>query len=297
MHPIELSILLHRAVEARVGRILELTSADGWLEDPDAVHDVRVASRRLRAALDLADSEVYPGFRRHRRRAVRLTRALGATRELDVHLSKLSSLASGLTLPGGHEVLEHALETFDRGRRRARRSMLARIGRLDFTEFRGLLAVEALPRPFESTGLHGAVNALLGPRIQCALLPLEEELESEDPPALHLVRIQMKKLRYALEILGAAFPEPPEAWLARLKTLQTALGEHHDWALLETELWRLHAALTERQRPALASGTLDLLGEVVEQRRAAFEALRRAWSGPRLADAKAGLALPGDGGA
>jgi CHAD domain-containing protein len=297
MHPIELSILLHRAVEARVGRILELTAAEGWLADPDAVHDVRVASRRLRAALDLADMEVYPGFRKHRRRAVRLTRALGGTRELDVHLAKLASLGSGLNLPGGHEILEHALEVFDRSRRKARRSMLARISRLDLADFRGLLAVEALPRPFESTGLHGAVNALLGPRIESALLPFDEELATEDPLALHQVRIQVKKLRYALEVLGAAFPEAPAAWLARLKLLQTALGEHHDWALLESGLWKLHAALTERQRPALASGTLDLLGEVVEQRRAAFEALRRVWAGPRLAEARLQLALPADGGA
>lgn len=297
MHPIELSILLHRAVEARVQRILELTGAEGWLQDPDAVHDVRVASRRLRAALDLADAEVYPGFRKHRRRAVRLTRILGATRELDVHLDKLLSLGSGLTLPGGHEVLEHALEAFDRGRRKARAAMIRKIGCLDFQAFQGLLAVEALPRPFESSGLHGAVNVLLAPKIQGALEPLDEPLETEDPLALHQVRIQMKKLRYALEILGGAYPEPPAAWLARLKDLQTALGEHHDWALLETGLWTLHAALTERQRPALASGTLDLLGEVVEQRRAAFEALRKTWAGPGQTEAMAELVLPADGAA
>ena len=296
MHPVELSLLLHRAVEARVGRILELSAQEGWLEDPDAVHDVRVASRRLRAALDLSDPEVYPAFRKHRARAVRLTRALGCTRELDVHLDRLASLGMGLTAPGGHEVLEHALESFDRRRRKARRAMTGRVGRLKLEDFRGLLELKALPRPFVSAGLEGAVSALLSPLLPLALSPLEEALDTEDAPRLHRMRIQVKKLRYALEILGPAFPAPPEPWLARLRDLQTALGEHHDWTLLEADLWRLHGSLTERRRPALASGTLDLLGEVVERRRSAFEALRRTWGAPGLSDARAQLALPAEGG-
>jgi len=226
------------AVEARVGRILELSAPEGWLEDPDAVHDARVASRRLRAALDLADPEVYPAFRKHRTRAVRLTRALGCTRELDVHLDRLASLGAGLTAPGGHEVREHALESFDRRRRKARRSMTVRVGRLKLEDFRGLLDLKALPRPFVSAGLEGAVSALLSPLLPPALSPLEEALDTEDAPRLHRMRIEVKKLRYALEILGPAFPAPPEPWLARLRDLQTVLGDHHDWTLLETGLWR-----------------------------------------------------------
>ena len=227
---------------------------------------------------------------------MRLTRALGCTRELDVHLDRLASLGAGLTAPGGHEVLEHALESFDRRRRKARRSMTVRVGRLKLEDFRGLLDLKALPRPFVSAGLEGAVSALLSPLLPPALSPLEEALDTEDAPRLHRMRIEVKKLRYALEILGPAFPAPPEPWLARLRDLQTVLGDHHDWTLLETGLWRLHGALTERRRPALASGALDLLGEVVERRRSAFEAIRRTWGPPGLADARAQLALPADGG-
>jgi CHAD domain-containing protein len=61
--------------------------------DPEAVHDMRVASRRLRAAL-LLGREIFPARRRFRRfeRSIRdLTEALGHVRDLDVLLDYLES--------------------------------------------------------------------------------------------------------------------------------------------------------------------------------------------------------------
>jgi CHAD domain-containing protein len=61
--------------------------------DPEAVHDMRVASRRLRAAL-LLGREIFPARRRFRRfeRSIRdLTDDLGHVRDLDVLLDYLES--------------------------------------------------------------------------------------------------------------------------------------------------------------------------------------------------------------
>ena len=91
--------------------------------------------------------------------------------------------------------------------------------------------------------------------------------------------MRLKKLRYAVEALEAAFAEPPAAILKELRGLQTLLGEHHDLATLEALLWKAEEGLRERGRAALGAGVLDLLGSVAEARRAAFDAFVRAASG------------------
>lgn len=65
--------------------------------DVDAVHDMRVGSRRLRAALDVF-AAAFPGaeFRRLHRETARLTDELGAVRDHDVMLERLRRLRRGL---------------------------------------------------------------------------------------------------------------------------------------------------------------------------------------------------------
>ena len=276
MLPLELSTLLHRALEGRLDRLLQLAGREGWLQEVDAVHDVRVASRRLRTVLDLADPNCYPSFRKQRKRARALTRALGATRELDVHVAQLGQLGGELTDPARHAVLEHVLEVFDLKRSKARARMVREVMRVDIGELAGL-------RNAVLTGTAGelptALKDLLEPRLRATLEAARQRIAMEDAPALHRLRIGIKKLRYTVEVLAEALPPAAEAWLSRLKDFQGALGDHHDWITLEAELWELHARLTSRRRPALAAGTLELLGGIVDHRRTAFEALPTA-AGP-----------------
>lgn len=274
MQPLELSILLHRALEARLERILQLTAEDGWLEDVDAVHDVRVASRRLRTVLGFIDPERYPGLRSLRKRAKALTRALGATRELDVHMQKLAALGPELIDQTGHAVLEHVLETFDRRRSKARRRMVRGVGRVKIQELLRLRVVE--DPPAGEVEAAEAARALLQPMLDRALSGLAERVAAEDAARLHPLRIDLKKLRYAVEVLAEALPGAATEWLARFKTFQGALGEHHDWTVLEGDLWELHAFLTSNRRAALAAGTLDLLGIAIEHRSRAFADIQAA---------------------
>lgn len=63
--------------------------------DPEALHDMRVASRRLRAAVE-AFGVCYRGkeFRRIARQTKELTRALGDVRDRDVLLERLDAYAA-----------------------------------------------------------------------------------------------------------------------------------------------------------------------------------------------------------
>ncbi len=273
MYCLELSILLHRALEGRVDSLMSALSVNQWQEDPEGLHEVRVASRRVRAVLDLVEPGLYPGFKRQSRKLKGLTRALGRTREMDVHIAILEEM--GFRVPGLSTCsgMEHALEVIERHRRRARRTMARELAPLSLKHLPQLLMVPSLPDPFRQGDLPGAIWDCLEPWLAGAF-PEPQLLDQEDPRALHALRIRVKRLRYALEVLGPGFTTAPEAQLKHLRALQTALGNHHDRATLEALLTDLHRGLAARGRPVLAVGVQDLLVQLGEERLIGFEQFR-----------------------
>ena len=272
MHCAELSILLHRALEARVEILMNELSRPDWQGDGEALHDVRVASRRVRAVLDMVEPDLYPGFKRQGRKVKRLTRTLGLTREMDVHVSILEELGRRTPALQG-PAMEHALEVVEGRRRKARKAMLRELAGFSLKSLPQLLQVPSLPDPFRIGDLAGSVWGCLEPSLEGAF-PAPLLLDQEDARALHLLRIRVKRLRYALEVLDPAFPVPQNHPLGLLKAMQTALGDHHDRAVLEAQLADLHRGLEQRGRPHLAGGTLDLLTHLGEERLIAFEQFR-----------------------
>ena len=132
------------AVSVRAEEVFE--HADGVLdtEDVERVHDMRVATRRLRAVLEVFE----PAFERAAHREVladvkALADALGARRDPDVQLAALSALAAALPQedqPGldvfaarlateqaeGNRSLAQALDTIDaHGLRERLRALVA----------------------------------------------------------------------------------------------------------------------------------------------------------------------------
>lgn len=291
MRSLELSILLHRALEARVDYLAGLLAQPGWQEDPEQLHQVRVGSRRVRSVLDLVQPELYPGFKRHGRKLKRLTRALGSSRELDVHAMHLQDLAARVPGLATGAALDHALEVLETLRAGARKKMARDLAGKPFKNLSGLLAVPSLSDPFQAGNLAEDVWDALAPLLEGAFAPLPGLLDKEDASSLHGVRIQVKRLRYSLEVLGAAFPQAPEARLRQLKDLQTALGEHHDLVMLEALLQGIYGGLKERNRKVLASGTLEVLAYVGEARLNAFDRFRGVARGLALREFRASVRL------
>lgn len=273
MFCLELAVLLHRALEARVGALMNLLADPRWQADPDGLHDVRVATRRVRAVLDLVQPDIYPGHKRQARRLRQLTRALGRTREMDVHMAILEDLGRQVRQSAGAAALEHLLEAIGRHQRKARKAMAGTLERLDLKHLPHLLEVPSLPDPFRTGDLAGSIWSALEPWLEGAF-PAPALLDQDDPGALHALRIRVKRLRYALEVLAAGFPVQPEAQLKHLRALQTALGEHHDRATLEAFLERLHRGLADRGRTLLAAGAQAFRVHVGEERLIAFEQYR-----------------------
>jgi CHAD domain-containing protein len=299
MHPAELAILLHRALEVRLAGLRALLATEGWAGEEEPLHQVRVAARRLGAVLDLVDPEAYPGHKGRRRALKRLVDILGLPRELDVHAFQLERRRREATEPLRAALLEHLLEEVDRARSKARRAMHRELEELRLPDLDKLLEVPSLPAPFQPTSLQEAAWACLEPRAEAALGDLAALAVQEDPPALHKARVRIKKLRYAVEALEGAFAEPPEAVLKDLRALQTTLGDHHDLAALEALLWEAEGRLRDHGRGLLAGGALELLGDVAGARRAAFARFNAAAAGQEPAafarTIRPALGLPASG--
>ena len=87
-----------KAIEARLEKMLSLADSVRAAEDVEAVHDMRVASRRLRAALSVFASTFPPKeFSRFDKDVKMVTDALARARDLDVMIETVSKLA--LTIP------------------------------------------------------------------------------------------------------------------------------------------------------------------------------------------------------
>lgn len=274
--PSALTLLLHRALQPRLVCLLRLCGTEAWQADPETLHEVRIASRRVRAVLDLMDLRAYPDLKGPARHLRRLTKALGLTRELDVHVEALEGLKEEVTDPLHRASLEVLLEDLDHTRRKTRKIMARDLKKV---KLKDLSALPECPTQLESSPgattpeatLQGSAWICLEPLLLAVDQVIPQLLNQEEVSGLHKLRIRVKRLRYTLEILEPAFPEPLETTLQSLKTLQTTLGEHHDHAMLEAHLRKLHGGLTRRQRATLASGVLDLIDLICERRRAHYE--------------------------
>jgi CHAD domain-containing protein len=248
----------------------------------EPLHDMRVASRRLRETLRLFQQYYAPArFSKLTRKARKTTRVLGLPREMDVNLELLRrcQFAGGLVV---HATCEHLLALFEVEQARLKRRMLREFERLELKEFENdlrLLADSAVPPRSKTHRLfaehQSAEFELFMQQLAQLLLDKGKPLvEFEATPdslqndnRLHELRIRTKKLRYALEILKPLLPatsgEPP---IELCRALQDVLGEFHDHTVLIERLQRHQQELLQKGLLLLSHGCSRIAAELQEAR-------------------------------
>ena len=104
--------------------------------DIEFVHDMRVTSRRLRAAMDNF-ADCFPKrspFKRHYKKIKTITRTMGAVRDLDVQIARFQNELADLTeveQPDIRGLIQH----LQRKRKEARKPMLTLFEELEETDF------------------------------------------------------------------------------------------------------------------------------------------------------------------
>ena len=208
--------------------------------DPEGVHSMRVASRRLRSTL----RDCTPYLHKRRLSSVlkqikKLADALGEVRDHDVAILALEELK--IQAPAEFSAtLNQFIETRSGVREQARKELTAAIdtAELKQLEMKFVSALdEAIAVASRPKKQHQDKPPLLFAEMSRTIIldRLKEfEKRSEglfkplDVEALHDMRIAVKRLRYALELFSKCWPRTVAAQAKRAARIQGALGELHD---------------------------------------------------------------------
>jgi len=191
-----------------------------------AVHRVRVASRRLRAAVPIAAGITRESAGDLARDVRRITRALGRLRESDVALEWIDT-AAPRSEHGDAMARVRAACAAERDRsRRALRSRIKRRAAAGVIDDAGAVAerLARAPGGRASTVLAAAV----GRRARQMSEALREAGTTYGVESLHRLRLATKKLRYTLELAQSLFGAFGRRVLRDLRGLQKRLGQIHD---------------------------------------------------------------------
>ncbi len=267
-------------LEDRVKRVFrELPGAVAGHEE--AVHQVRVAGRRLRVALPLLARK---GARRPMTRALRvlkkLTRAVGQERDMDVLLGLFEDRLANVKSASAEQ--RALLSRLRAARARARTQVAEDILDLD---------IDGLRRSLRRLLRNGAAGA---PTVLARVHALREAEATELmrgfshvgdrylPDALHALRRRIRRLRYAAEVedvVGGEESRVPVLW----KRLQDGIGVIHDHHVL--------ARWFDEQGRLAAARNSDLLVRAARRERRAFVGLARLLHRALLEAKPADLAL------
>lgn len=267
----------------RVGKTLKRVRREA---DEEAIHDLRVAARRLEAALDLWRGGLRPApAGRARKKIRRVRKRLGEAREHEVHAALLDRVIEGApaSLARACDPLRARLRrACARARRRAAgevRPGLVRTIRRRVDE-----GPWFAPLPV-SLVLADASTRRAG-RAGAARRAMQAARQSGKDADLHAARIRVKKWRYAAEGLASVerrMRRPQRggvrtvtAGLNALRDVQEALGDAHDMATLREVVERERGRLTRRGRAAEASALQPVLKRIEALRRAAVGRFRVA---------------------
>jgi CHAD domain-containing protein len=205
--------------------------------EEEGIHDLRVAARRLRAALPILLRK--PG-RTRVRETVKLLRRVGdlagSARDYDVIWPLLSRRAAQPGVPA-------LLERLRAARAQARRDLAEGLAGLDAEGVRDVVGSAASEIPEQLF----VVLARFARRRDELAADIFRRLQASRrfaPDALHRLRIRVRRLRYLAEMYWQIRGIAPSA--SQLKALQDALGALQDaWVL--TRWLRREAALARRR--------------------------------------------------
>ena len=264
-----------------LGLLEEAAAAHARLADPaetGALHDFRVALRRLRSTLRAYRDLPGEGVRGKDRRILReLARATGDARDAQVQNAWLTARlkkARGAERIGLRSALERSRERAEgagehlRGAAAAFAAEHARLARR-----LGRFCTELTPaEPPAGPPFRAELAARLRTEADALALELEGVLDESQQDEAHRSRIAAKRIRYLLEPVRDRVPGAREL-IKELKGLQSLLGEMHDAHILLGEV----SVAVEEAEGEEEAGSRALQRRLAEERAEHFSELRERW--------------------
>jgi len=232
-------------------------------EDPEELHDMRVATRRLRAALDLF-AEVLPIRSRNFRGELGwLAGVLGAVRDLDVQLQAQAAMVE----PGQEELWVDLTALLTRERDAARAALLAGLDSVRWERLVSGMAAMVRQGPLRRATATRVAALVAVPDLVCSrhaavVKAARRAKRSGEAADFHRLRIRCKRLRYSLEFGAELYDERTNRYTRQLAKLQNQLGLMQDAEVAATRLADL--ATGDANLPAT---TIFVMGGVAELHR------------------------------
>jgi len=205
--------------------------------DAEYVHEMRVATRRLRSGMGAVRKQIDGHFTRLRKRLKGLADTLGPARDADVFLEFLAGY-SDTASPGHGPALQRALRAERRTRSRRYRAVaeLLASGEHDRLMRRARRVLTMPPGPaFALCAIGKRAGRCVWREARRSLRKQLSRVYAYGPRLAglsirkqHALRIECKRLRYLAEFFADLYPERLESVRKPVEELQDLLGEVHD---------------------------------------------------------------------
>jgi len=292
------SAAMRRIISFYFRKLRRLEAAGGHVGE-DAIHEMRVTTRRLRAALRIA----RPFFRRKLLRPIQqqlrdTAQALGAVRDRDVIAAHVRSYSD--RDPAAREKLASWIDELQTQRAQAHQALLDRLAgkhpRKLRRDFQAFLAATAPGAAAASPAANREEPCTAAPMRVCDVVPVAiwaqycrirtyETVREPTVESLHALRIEIKRLRYLLEFFQSCLGAGAQSAIDLTVRAQDHLGQLHD-AHVAAGFVRSHIAAATALAPAsdLAGMATSLAAaeSEVAQLRAAFPPIWQQLTRPRF---------------
>jgi CHAD domain-containing protein len=229
---------------------------DGALKakDIEYVHRMRVASRRLRTALNLFNLYLPDDTAQIWHREFKgITKALGQARDLDVQIQLVKDLLMGDVAREYKYGYRRLLFRLKQNRKKAQESVKSAV---EILQAKGTLnrIHTVLKIPGEGQGLfypialYQAASEAIQKRLEDFLSYQESIHAPSNGEILHAMRIAGKHLRYTMEIFAPLYKQSLLPIIEIMKEIQDQLGEIHDCDVWVTWLPEFIALEQNRSR-------------------------------------------------
>jgi len=231
--------------------------------DPEELHQLRVAVRRIEATLGLFKHQLSPRLLQARHGAKGVLRTLGTARDFDVQLALLQRYCA--ELPAAERAAAAPLQTRLEEERVRARSKMTRALDTEVTRH-WLETISLASADFTAASEPTAVPAVqvLPERVRGRFKKLKKQVRKLDARSTmedyHAVRRRAKQLRYALECGAGMFGKPADEMLKALRRLQDCLGAQQDAHTAKNRL----ASIVADPGSHLPADTVFLMGRLAE---------------------------------
>ena len=205
-------------------------------EDIEYIHRMRVTSRRIRAAMPLfKECFTKKCYKEWRNEIKKVTRFLGAARDLDVQIEFIKDYIKNLEPTEPKKGMEELLQRNVEQRTYLQSNVISGLQQLEkskvLEEIRSFceqIVMESTGNLFKLFFVREKAFWQISSKLD-ELLALERYVHLENESLRHHeMRIQAKWLRYTMECYSPLYPDEFSGEIAMMKNFQDMLGEIHD---------------------------------------------------------------------